>query len=188
MSLDDIIAQSKSSRGQKTVIGPDGLPRNRRSQQAGNPRRGAGAARSAARSSLTPYSNPRSAPASIPAIDQSKLSVSNLNHNVTSQDFRELFSTIGPVKSAVLNFDHTGKSTGTGTVIYKRAGDTQRAITEFNGRLFDGRPMRIELVVSATNIASLTKPLVVPNNLSGGQRGAGANSRGARGLVLDMQK
>ncbi|KAJ3100335.1 hypothetical protein HK100_004723 [Physocladia obscura] len=179
------ITQSRAARGKgnNSGVGPDGLPRAPRASNSNatthnSRRRGAGNSQGKARQA-TPYAHPtKSAPG--PVVDQSKLTVSNLNPNVTQQDLHELFSTIGPVKSAVLNFDHTGKSTGTGTVIYRRSGDSQRAITEFNGRQFDGRPMRIELIVSASSIAALqARAAPVANSGSSQPRGASNSSRGA---------
>ncbi|KAJ3293867.1 hypothetical protein HDU79_011806 [Rhizoclosmatium sp. JEL0117] len=195
MSLDDIITQNRANRkagasvAAGVTLGPDGLPRAPRAdrpQSQRGARRGARSDRSQGRN--TPYAgaNPRvggasgganvSVAAAAAQLGQATLNVSNLNHNITQQDFNELFSTIGPVKSAVLNFDQHGRSKGTGTVVYRQKGDTQRAINEFNGRQFDGRPMRIELIVSASSLASFAARAAPA---AGHQAQRGAGGRGA---------
>ncbi|KAI8622771.1 hypothetical protein BC830DRAFT_1087740 [Chytriomyces sp. MP71] len=187
MSLDDIISQDKGSRGKGASIGPDGLPRvarvNERSDRGrgSGVRRGRGAGAPHQRDSArnTPYNAPGGRAAAA-RVDTTRLNVSNLNQNVTEQDLRELFSTIGPVKSAVLNFDQHGKSKGNGTVIFKDGAYSQKAITEFNGRQFDGRPMRIELILSAASIANLSSAPPA-RGAPGGQRDLRGGARGGRG-------
>ncbi|KAJ3071082.1 hypothetical protein HDU98_005866, partial [Podochytrium sp. JEL0797] len=206
MSLDDLISQNKTGgRTQnKSNLGPDGLPRAARAAGTGGgngpTRRGASnhssrGDRNERAPRATPYAaNPRQQPAASLAsaaaqLGQGSLSVSNLNQNISQQDFHELFSTIGPVKSAVLNFDQNARSKGTGTVIYRKHQDTQRAINEFNGRQFDGRPMRIELIVSAASLASLAARAAPAAGYGGQQqqqrggdrsRGAARGGRGAQ--------
>ena len=54
----------------------------------------------------------------------------------------------GPVKSAQLNYNAEGKSKGVATVVFTRHGDAAKALSEYNGRKLDDRPMRIELIVN----------------------------------------
>ncbi|KAJ3026173.1 UNVERIFIED_CONTAM: hypothetical protein HDU68_006090 [Siphonaria sp. JEL0065] len=194
---DQLISQNRNNRkaGGAGAVGPDGLPRapraerDNRDRNAGNrgARRGAGAGGRSDRGAgprAAPYagsSAARQVSAVAAQLGQSTLNVSNLNHNITQQDFHELFSTIGPVKSAVLNFDQNGRSKGTGTVTYKQNQHTQDAIKEFNGRQFDGRPMRIELLVSASSLATLAARAAPAAGHQGQQRGAGGPRGNARG-------
>ena len=57
--------------------------------------------------------------------------------------------TKGPVRSAQLNYNAEGKSKGVANVVYSRSGDAAKAVKEYNTRTFDGRPMKIELIISA---------------------------------------
>ncbi|KAI9340813.1 hypothetical protein BDR26DRAFT_918557 [Obelidium mucronatum] len=189
MSLDDLISQNRSTRkAGGSGLGPDGLPRAPRADRTQTQRGGSGARRGGRsdRAALrqTPYagaSSARQVAAVAAQLGQSTLNVSNLNHNITQQDFHELFSTIGPVKSAVLNFDQNGRSKGTGTVVYRQKQHTDNAIKEFNGRQFDGRPMRIELLVSASSLATLAARAAPAAGHQGQPRGVGGPRGNARG-------
>ncbi|OAJ42365.1 hypothetical protein BDEG_25820 [Batrachochytrium dendrobatidis JEL423] len=87
------------------------------------------------------------APLSV-AASADKLVVSNLAFNVTEADVRELFSRIGPLRSAQLNYNSEGKSKGSATVIFNKHGDASKAFAEYNNRTLDERPMKIELIVN----------------------------------------
>ncbi len=67
-----------------------------------------------------------------------------------------MFTRIGPVKSASLNYDEHGKSKGSGTIIFSKSTDAAKAIKEYHDRLFDNRPMKLELVVQASKTTVLT--------------------------------
>jgi len=43
-----------------------------------------------------------------------------------------------------------GKSKGTGQVIFIRSNDARRAINKYNNVELDGRPMKIEMVLSSS--------------------------------------
>lgn len=55
----------------------------------------------------------------------------------------------GNVRNASLNYDAGGKSKGNGTVVFNTSADAAKAIREYHDRTFDGKPMKLELVVSA---------------------------------------
>ncbi len=72
-----------------------------------------------------------------------KLYVGNLAWSATEDDIRELFSDIGEVQSANLILDReTRRSRGFAFVEMDQA-DAERAITELNGKDFQGRSLRI---------------------------------------------
>ncbi|KAG8924533.1 hypothetical protein FRC02_010362, partial [Tulasnella sp. 418] len=66
-------------------------------------------------------------------------------------EIKELFvSTIGPLREVALHFDSHGKSKGMATVVFQKAGDATKAVTQYNNRLIDGtRRMKVELVLEA---------------------------------------
>ncbi|MCU7935421.1 MAG: RNA-binding protein [Candidatus Thiodiazotropha sp. (ex Dulcina madagascariensis)] len=72
-----------------------------------------------------------------------KLYVGNLPWSATEDDLRELFSSIGEVHSANLILDReTRRSRGFAFVEMSQA-DAERAISQLNGKDFQGRDLRI---------------------------------------------
>ncbi|KAI8917545.1 hypothetical protein DFJ77DRAFT_456801 [Powellomyces hirtus] len=143
MSLDQII-EAKPNRGRRNGGGGGGAMRNQRRSNQDNRSR--------------PYASSgssRSGGAPSSAIS-GQLVVSNLGQNVTESDVRELFSQIGPVRSAQLNYNANGKSKGVATVIFRTAKHAQDAIREYHNRALDGKPMKIDLVVKADAAPALT--------------------------------
>ncbi|KAH6564733.1 hypothetical protein BASA82_000877 [Batrachochytrium salamandrivorans] len=136
MALDEIITQKrKATRGQGRRRGGGGAG------SGGNTRTSAGASRNNTTADTADSSRSVASYAD-------KLVVSNLAFNVTESDVRELFSRIGPLRSAQLNYNSEGKSKGAATVVFSKHGDAARACTEYNNRTLDERPMKIELIVN----------------------------------------
>ncbi|MCU7853483.1 MAG: RNA-binding protein [Candidatus Thiodiazotropha sp. (ex Monitilora ramsayi)] len=72
-----------------------------------------------------------------------KLYVGNLPWSATEDDIRELFTDIGEVQSANLILDReTRRSRGFAFVEMSQA-DAERAISQLNGKDFQGRDLRI---------------------------------------------
>lgn len=187
MSLDDLIAKNKTARrdGRRGGRGNGGGSGGGGAVRSG--RRGGRGGSHGGGASGTPYSAPANAAPSAaqPGFYASKIQISNLNHNVTQKDVFELFNTIGPVKSAVLNFDEKGRSKGTATVIFKRNGDASKAWKEYNQRTLDNRVMHIELLVDPAMLAQATPIAHAPSagaqRNGPGRRGGSRGGRGARG-------
>jgi RNA recognition motif-containing protein len=75
---------------------------------------------------------------------ESKLYVGNLPYNTTEDDLRNLFGQAGTVKSAsVIKDRETGRSKGFGFVEMGTEAEAQQAISQFNGQLFNGRPLKV---------------------------------------------
>ncbi|CAE6389831.1 unnamed protein product [Rhizoctonia solani] len=83
-----------------------------------------------------------------------KIMVSGLPPDVNEEQIKELFqSTVGALSSVQLNFDSQGRSKGTATVIFQKKGDANKAFSQYNNRLIDGkRPMKIEIVMDPTKV------------------------------------
>ncbi|KAF9097262.1 hypothetical protein BGX23_009381 [Mortierella sp. AD031] len=126
--------------------------------------------------------------------DGSKMQVSNLDHRVSAEDLKLVFSTrVGPLKKCTLMYDQNGKSAGTAVVHFSRPGDAAIAYSKFNGVPLDGKPMRIEIVLAPAAAQTVLPPAHTPrapasHNQSQGQgqqrfQGAhrGGGVRGGRG-------
>ncbi|XVE53784.1 hypothetical protein DITRI_Ditri03aG0030000 [Diplodiscus trichospermus] len=116
-----------------------------------------------------------------------KLYVSNLDHGVTSEDIRELFSEIGELKRYAIHYDKNGRPSGSAEVVYLRRSDAFAALKRYNNVLLDGKPMKIEIVganagvpvsarVNVTGINGRRKRTVVMTP------GAGQSRRGSAGI------
>jgi THO complex subunit 4 len=75
----------------------------------------------------------------------SSITISNLHFEVSEQDLKELFESIGPVTKASIDYDRAGRSNGTATVYFKRYEDAYSARERFQNVPLDGKPMQIEL-------------------------------------------
>ena len=73
-----------------------------------------------------------------------KLYVGNLGFNVTNKDLEELFAQAGVCESAAVITDRaTGQSRGFGFVEMSSNADAQKAIEQFDGQEFMGRPLKV---------------------------------------------
>ncbi|KAJ2779386.1 hypothetical protein GGI15_003891 [Coemansia interrupta] len=114
-----------------------------------------------------------------------KILISNLDYGVTSDDLRTLFSQVGPVSKAMLNFNASGKSNGTGEVTFRNASHATLAVEKYHGVTLDGRAMKIEVAFNPMSVAPMMMPAMIPGqmmaaggvgNVGGGGRGAGRRS------------
>src|SRR6476620_3325100 len=73
-----------------------------------------------------------------------KLYVGHLSLNTTETDLQDLFAQAGAVSEVTLRQDKfTGKSRGFAFVTMSNEADAQKAITEFNGKTVEGRPLTV---------------------------------------------
>ncbi|KAF9190896.1 hypothetical protein BGZ50_009774 [Haplosporangium sp. Z 11] len=181
MSLEDIIKTQKStrrntsSRGSRGAARSSGPTRHGRNNRDNKPYQ-AGVQQYRA----TPVAPINTAVLRQSVPDGSKMQVSNLDHRVTSEDLKLVFtSRVGPLKKCTLMYDQNGKSNGTALVHFTRVGDAAIAMQKFNGVPLDGRPMRIELVVAPAAVQAVI-PTQAPRAPAHHQRSHGP-SRGGRG-------
>jgi len=74
-----------------------------------------------------------------------RVEVSNLGASVSTKDINDLFSGIGPLEKATVNFDSKHRSTGTATVIFKNRTDAVEAIKRYNDVPLDNKPLKLSL-------------------------------------------
>ncbi|KAF4307209.1 putative RNA recognition motif containing protein [Botryosphaeria dothidea] len=89
----------------------------------------------------------------------SKILVSNLPHDVTEPQIKEYFAkSVGPVKKVLLTYGPNGQSRGVATVIFSKANAAAEAAAAHNGLKVDNRPMRVEVILGASDIPAPAPP------------------------------
>ena len=106
-----------------------------------------------------------------------KLYVGNLSFNTTETDLQDLFAQAGPVQEVTLMQDKfTGKSRGFAFVTMTSDADAQKAITEFNGKTIEGRPLTVNEARPRE-----ARPPGGGGGYGGGGRGGGGGGYGGGG-------
>lgn len=77
---------------------------------------------------------------------ESAIRINNLHYEVSEKDLKELFESIGPVHTAVIDYDRAGRSNGSATVHFLQRNDAYRARERFQNVPLDGKAMQIEIM------------------------------------------
>jgi THO complex subunit 4 len=86
-----------------------------------------------------------------PAKGDSKVIVSNLPKDVSEQQIKEYFvQSVGPIKRVELSYGPNSQSRGIANVSFRDGEGASKAFQKLNGLLVDGRPIKIEIVVGAS--------------------------------------
>ena len=68
-----------------------------------------------------------------------RIYVGNLDHRISDIALDQLFRQVGSVKCAQISISKLGKTRGFGVVEMSSSRDVTAAITQFNGKVIDGR-------------------------------------------------
>ncbi|KAF7504518.1 hypothetical protein GJ744_002138 [Endocarpon pusillum] len=83
---------------------------------------------------------------------ESKIIVTGLPHDVNEAQIKEYFAkSVGPVRRVLMTYNQNGRSLGVATIIFSKADAAVKAAKDLNGMLVDKRPMKIEVIVDASN-------------------------------------
>ncbi|HDQ40889.1 MAG TPA: RNA-binding protein [Desulfonatronum sp.] len=103
---------------------------------------------------------------------ENKLYVGNLSYSTTEDDLRNLFAQAGSVQSVALIKDRdSGRSKGFAFVEMSSDDEAQKAIEQFHGQEYQGRPLTV-------NVA---RPREDRPRYDGGGRGGRSGGRGGGG-------
>jgi len=72
--------------------------------------------------------------------------VRNLPWSTSNEDLVELFTTIGKVEQAEIQYEANGRSRGTGVVRFDSIENAETAISKFSGYQYGGRPLGLSFV------------------------------------------
>lgn len=174
MALDDVIKGSKTRRGRHRKTSPirEYSPGRRRSAHLDHsrlPRRPYGGRQDRVTVTLINdrYGHGTSSHAGGPrygngqrpldsALDGATITISNLFHEVSEGDIRELFTQIGPVTAVKLQYDRAGRSNGVAQVTYVHRRDALLAMDRFHHVPLDGYPMQIDMATASARNTSTT--------------------------------
>ena len=108
-----------------------------------------------------------------------KLYVGNLSFGTTGYDLEELFGQVGTVQSAnVVEDRETGRSRGFGFVEMSSKEEGENAISEFNGKEYDGRNLTVNEAKPRENRGGSGGGGRGGYGGGGGNRGGGGGNRG----------
>ena len=111
-----------------------------------------------------------------------RLFVGNLSYTTTEADLRTYFGTVAPPSQVVLPVDReTGRPRGFAFVEYLDRAHAEQAIQQFNGQLFNGRPLAVSEARAREDRGPGGPPR--PGGFSGPPRPAVALPRGPRGSL-----
>ncbi|CAN9139261.1 hypothetical protein CC77DRAFT_1093697 [Alternaria alternata] len=153
-SLDDILKASKTSRRGRS---------GRKSTGTGRPATTAAPVGGVSKSTKQQGRQPKAAPTA-PAASlggETKIMVSNLPRDIDNAQLQDYFVSavgVGRPKKVLLQYDAQGRSVGSATIIFNKHDQAAKATAALDGVKIDGRPVRVEMLVSAAAIPATTRP------------------------------
>ncbi|CAG2180425.1 unnamed protein product [Oppiella nova] len=81
--------------------------------------------------------------------------VENLKYEVTEEDIRQLFEAFGSLKRAAINYEKSGRSSGTALVVFENKSDAINALNTLQNITLDDRMLVLTLIDGNTNSQEL---------------------------------
>ncbi|KAF4776638.1 RNA recognition domain-containing protein [Colletotrichum scovillei] len=153
-SLDEILSTQRRSAG-----GPG--RRSQRRSTGGRPAAAApvGGVQKTSRPARGAAANKPNAAKPAQGSGDSKVIVSNLPKDVNEQQIKEYFLTsVGPIKRVDISYGPNSVSRGIANITFREADGASKAFQKLNGLLVDNRPIKIEIVVGASQAANVIPP------------------------------
>ena len=75
-----------------------------------------------------------------------RLLVSNLHHDVSESDLRQLFEEVGPLHKVSMRYDRAGRSEGSAEIHFFKREHAQLAIETYHEKPLDGQNLHIEIM------------------------------------------
>ncbi|KAF2089011.1 hypothetical protein K490DRAFT_64222 [Saccharata proteae CBS 121410] len=111
---------------------------------------------------------------------ESKILVSGLPQDVSEPQIKEYFGkSVGPVKKVLLTYGPNGQSRGVATVIFSKPEAAAQAANTHNGLKVDNRPIRVEVILGASDIAPIAAPKTLTDRISQPKQVAKAQPKAA---------
>ncbi|CAN9111191.1 unnamed protein product [Alternaria alternata] len=164
-SLDDILKASKTSRRGRS---------GRKSTGTGRPATTAAPVGGVSKSTKQQGRQPKAAPTA-PAASlggETKIMVSNLPRDIDNAQLQDYFVSavgVGRPKKVLLQYDAQGRSVGSATIIFNKHDQAAKATAALDGVKIDGRPVRVEMLVSAAAIPATTRPASLADRVTTSQ-------------------
>ncbi|TIC97735.1 Putative RNA recognition motif domain, nucleotide-binding alpha-beta plait domain superfamily [Colletotrichum destructivum] len=152
-SLDEILSTQRRSAG-----GPG--RRSQRRSTGGRPAAAApvGGVQKTSKPARAAANKPNAAKPA-PGTGDSKVIVSNLPKDVNEQQIKEYFITsVGPIKRVEISYGPNSVSRGIANITFREPDGASKAFQKLNGLLVDNRPIKIEIVVGASQAANVIPP------------------------------
>ncbi|TDZ23346.1 mRNA export protein mlo3 [Colletotrichum sidae] len=151
-SLDDILSTQRRSAG--------GARRRSQRRSTGRPAAAApvGGVQKTSKPARAAAAKPNAAKPTQGTGD-SKVIVSNLPKDVSEQQIKEYFITsVGPIKRVEISYGPNSVSRGIANITFRDPDGASKAFNKLNGLLVDNRPIKIEIVVGASQAANVIPP------------------------------
>ncbi|KAF2723887.1 hypothetical protein K431DRAFT_301405 [Polychaeton citri CBS 116435] len=100
-------------------------------------------------------------------VGDSKILVSGLPEDVNETQIKDYFGkTIGPVKRVSVSYGPNGRSRGRAEIVFSKGDAAAKAAKDLNGVKVDGRAMRIEVIMGASNVITAAGPKSLSERVS----------------------
>ncbi|KAJ5074424.1 putative binding protein [Anaeramoeba ignava] len=98
------------------------------------------------RNNRFPYSRNRRKFNNLQERDNYYIWIYNLDYEVDEEDLKTIFSEFGGINSIEIKYDLSGRSEGSAKIAFQTIEEAEKAVNEWNGKLYEGKPMKVEIM------------------------------------------